>query len=287
MAINWDELKHTNRNVTFFDDHKIVSRYNIDLFNSQHLLPSLVKLSKMWSVPYDAIINFVIQDNITKDLFEYITYPHNNKTCISERYQLVYQKGFYSETYKWQNGFENKIITYYDVYIKESNYIGLKFNKIIKQIIEVYYPYAYVTKITKPYENIDITKEMSISDINDKYKQLTANDILIILSNDDYKNILENEIAYNIYSNGDCIYYPLPSIKIHGHKYDRSLYIPCDAIVKKDWSIVENYFVYSIIKPSANEKLGMDKNNWFQGKQKDAPYFNCSEVREIQKLFKQ
>lgn len=287
MAINWDELKHTNRNVTFFDDDKIVSKYNIDLFNSQHLLPSLVKLSQMWSVPYYAIINFVIQDDITKDLFEYVTYPHNNKSCIGDSYQLVCQKGFYRETYKWQNGFQNKIITYYDVYIRESNYIGLKFNKIIKRIIEVYYPYAYLTKVTKPYKGIDITHKMSINEINKNYGNLhlTANDIFIMLSNDDYENILETEIMYNIYSNGDVIYYPLPSIEIHGHKYDRSLYIPCDAIVKKDWSIIENHFVHSIIKPTANENLGMDKNNWFEGKQKDAPYFKCEEVEMIKRLF--
>ena len=287
MAINWDILKHTDRNVTFFDNDRIVSRYNIDLFNSQHLLPSLVKLSKMWSVPYDAIINFVIQDNITKDLFEYVTYPHNNKSCIGDSYQLVCQKGFYSEEYKWQNGFKNKIINYYDVYIRESNYISLKFNKIIKRIIEVYYSYAYLTKVTKPYKDINITHKMSIDEINKKYGNLhlTANDIFIMLSSDDYENILENEIVYNIYSNGDVIYYPLPSIEIHGHKYDMSLSIPCDAIVKKDWSIIENHFVHSVIKPTANAKLGGDKNNWFEGKQKDAPYFQCEEVEMIKRLF--
>ena len=287
MAIDWDNLKHTDLNVRFFDDYQIVSRYNIDLFNSQHLLPSLVNLSKMWSVPYDAIINFVIQDNITKDLFEYVTRPHNNKNCIGNSYQLVCQKGFYSETYKWQNGFHNKIINYYDVYIKESNYIGLQFNKIIKRIIEVYYPYAYLTKVIKPYKDIDITPKMSINEINKKYGNLhlTANDIFIMLSNDDYKNILVTEIAYNIYSNGDVIYYPLPSIEIHGHKYDRSLSIPCDAIIKKDWSIIENHYVNAVIKPTANAKLGGDKNNWFEGKQKDAPYFQCEEVEMIKRLF--
>lgn len=287
MAINWDDLKHTNRNVTFFDYDKIVSRYNIDLFNSQHLLPSLVKLSKMWSVPYDAIINFVIQDNITKDLFEYVIYPHDNKNCVGDSYKLVYQNGLYREDFVLQNGFYNKIITYYDVYIKENNYISLRFNKIIKRIIEVFYPYAYLTKVTKPYKDIDITPKMSINEINKKYGNLdlTTKDIFKMLSNDDYKNTLKIEIAYNIYSNGDVIYYPLPSIEIHGHKYDRSLYIPCDAIVKKDWSIIENHIVHSIIKPTANAKLGEDKNNWFEGKQKDAPYFQCEEVEMIKSLF--
>ena len=35
------------------------------------------------------------------------------------------------------NPTQNKIITYYDVYIRENNFIGLKFNKIIKRISEL------------------------------------------------------------------------------------------------------------------------------------------------------
>jgi hypothetical protein len=73
---------------------------------------------------------------------------------------------------------------------------------------------------------------------------------------------------------------------IHGHKYDISLYIPREAITNDDWSIVENQKMFGIIKPNANELLGKDKNNWFEGLQKDSPYFNHKEVETIKKRFK-
>ena len=44
--------------------------------------------------------------------------------------------------------------------------------------------------------------------------------------------------------------------------------------------------MFSIIKPNANELLGKDKNNWFEGLQKDSPYFNHKEVANVKKLFK-
>ena len=105
MAINWDKLNHTDRNVTFYDSKDIVPKYNIDLFNAQNILPSIVKLAENWRVPYTEIIKFIIANHLERHLFDYNT----NKGL------LVAERALYSEKEVWRSG--QKIIqkTYYDV----------------------------------------------------------------------------------------------------------------------------------------------------------------------------
>ena len=73
MGINWDKLKHTDANVTFYNSNDIVSKYNIDLFNAQDILPSIVKLAENWRIPYDEIIKFIITNHLERHLFSYNT----------------------------------------------------------------------------------------------------------------------------------------------------------------------------------------------------------------------
>ena len=69
-----------------------------------------------------------------------------------------------------------------------------------------------------------------------------------------------------------------------GREYEISLYIPRNAIVNNDWSLVENQRMFSIIKPNAETIT--DEKIWFEGLQKDSPYFNHKEVETIKKKFK-
>ena len=112
---------------------------------------------------------------------------------------------------------------------------------------------------------------MTIAEIERDYYDcnLTAKDIADLLKCPTFSTEKVNKLAYKIYSDGEDIYYPLPSVMVHGHKYEMSLSIPREAIVKNDWSIVEDKFVFSIIKPNADSQLGKNPANWFQGKQKD------------------
>jgi hypothetical protein len=130
--------------------------------------------------------------------------------------------------------------------------------------------------------------EMTIAEIERDYHKckLTAKDIVELLNSSTYSTEQVKTLAYNIYSDGEDIYYPLPSVMVQGHKYDMSLSIPREAIINNDWSIVEEKYVFSIIKPDADESLGRNPNNWYQGKQKDSPYFNTDEVAKIKSLFK-
>lgn len=278
---NYETMKPTNRNVTFYDSHNIVKRWGINLYEEKELLPTLVKLANDWKINYNAIVEFIKSNQLVCKLFEYSIYN-------SSHTKLVAEKGVYEEKKVWKNG--RQVITqiYHNVYIRESEYISLIVPNIIKFIIETYYPKFAIYKQVKRFnDKIIIKPNMTIDDICREYRgyKLTANDIANLLNNPQYSNEHINKLKYDIYGNGDIIFYPITSLIIHGHKFDISLYIPREAIINNDWSIVENYKLFSIIKPNANELLGRDKNNWFEGKQKDNPYWNCKEVKMLKKIF--
>lgn len=279
---NFETMKPTNRNVTFYDSHNIVKRWGINLYEDKELLPTLVKLADDWKVKYNVIVEFIKKNQLVYKLFQYSIYN-------SSHTKLVAEKGVYEEQKVWKNGRQIITQTYHNVYIEENEYISLIVPKIIEFIIATYYPKFAIYQKVKRFDNkIIIKPNMKIDDICREYRgyNLTANDIVNLLNNPTYATEHVNKLVYNIYGCGsDVIYYPLPSVEVHGHKYNMSLVIPREAIVNNDWSVVENYNLSSIIKPNANELLGRDKNNWFSGKQKDNPYWNCKEMKMLKEIF--
>lgn len=277
-----ENIKNTKTNVTFYDSHNIAKRWNVNLLNEKNLLPSVVKLANDWGVEYANIIAFIDANNLLKNCFMYSLYG-------GEHSRMVVENGVYSEKRKWSYGSYTIQKTYYNVYIKENTYIHLMFPKIIEYIITTYYPkFAIYEDIPRFDKQIKIKPNTSIEDIEREYRdcKLTALDIVKLLDNPNYSVEKVKKLKYHIYGDSDVIHYPLTSMLIHGHKYDISLYIPREAIVKDDWSLVENKRIFSIIKPTANELLGKDKDNWFEGLQKDSPYFNHEDVERVKKCFK-
>ena len=277
-----ENTKNTDNKVTFFDSHNIAKRWNVNLHKEKNLLPSVVKLTKDWNVPYVVIIAFIETNNLLKDCFMYSLWGGENARMVAE-------KGVYTEKREWSYGTYTIQKHYHNVYIKENTYIHLIFPKIIEYIITTYYhKFAIYEEVPRFNKQINIKPNTSIKEIEREYNDcdLTARDIVKLLNNPQYSLGKIEKLKYRIYSDGNIIYYPITSLVIHGHKYDISLYIPREAIVNDDWSIVENQKMFSIIKPNANELLGKDKNNWFEGLQKDSPYFNHKEVAKVKKLFK-
>lgn len=278
-----EKIKNTNRNVTFYDSHKIVERWGINILTAKHLLPSVVKLADDWKVEYSFIISFIKKNNLEKELFRYTLYGGRTSS------KKVAEKAVYEEKVRWCYGRRSVEKVYHDVYVTESEFIHLIFPKIIEYIIINVYPQFAIYKSKSRFENeIKISPEMTIAEIERDYHncKLTAKDIVELLNSSTYSTEQVKTLAYNIYSDGEDIYYPLPSVMVQGHKYDMSLSIPREAIINNDWSIVEEKYVFSIIKPDADESLGRNPNNWYQGKQKDSPYFNTDEVAKIKSLFK-
>jgi hypothetical protein len=276
------KIKNTNGNVTFYDDYNIVERWGIDLLNDKHLLPSVVKLADDWGVEYSTIIAYIKDNNLVQDLFRYTLWGGSPSA------KKVAEKAVYEENVRWHFGQRSVKKIYHDVYVIESSFIHLIFPKIIEYIIINFYPqFAIYSKESRFKKEIKISPKMTIAEIERDYHDcnLTAKDIAELLNCPTFSTEKDNKLAYNIYSDGEDIYYPLPSVMVQGHIYDISLSIPREAIVKNDWGIVEDKFVFSIIKPDADEQLGKNSNNWFQGKQKDSPYFNIEEVAKIKSLF--
>ena len=209
--------------------------------------------------------------------------------CGGEHSRMVAEKGVFSEKRQWSYGTYTIQKNYHNVYIRENTYIHLMFPKIIEYIITTYYPkFAIYEDVPRFDKQIKIKPNTSLTEIKREYTEydLTALDIVKLLNNPNYSTETVKKLKYKIYSDGDTIYYPITSLMIHGHKYDISLYVPREAIINDDWSLVENQKMYGIIKPNANELLGKDKNNWFEGLQKDSPYFSHKEVETIKKRFK-
>lgn len=276
--MNWDKLKCVE-GVKFFDKERIVKRWNIDLYKEKELLPTITKLCEQWKVPYDKVISFIIDNNLTRELFDY---SHIYTTAS----KLVYENGVYEEKLEWKGTSQKYVKHYYNVYIAESRYINLMLPKVVTYIIETFYPKFAVYENIEKYEGINIDKDTFIQDI---YSVCCDNDLrvsdLIEIVNANGKPVYDKKLIYTIYGEGDILYVHLKHFNLHNRDYDWYLSIPRDAIVNDDWDIVKKYCVFSIIKSNADSLLGNNPDNWFWGFQMDSPYWNEDKVKEIRTLF--
>ena len=261
--IDYSNLKPTT-SVTFYDTRNLHKIWNIDFKDKKHLIPSIVDLCELWKVPFDEIIDFAEREGIVSDFLEYSTY----KCSCSE---LVFGKGLYKEV--WDRDCYKKV--YYDVYIKENTYIGLTFKKIIAHIIKTYYPKFYLFD----YEDFPVQEDMPIGKIPSEYQDYTLKKLYGMLN----KRI--EKIRYNIYSTipTNTIFLPVKSVNFGKHQYSISLYIPVKAIIENDFSLIEDCYVHNIIKPDA--VIGGKEGKFFEGKQKDFPYWNEPVIQDFKKLF--
>ena len=254
---------------------KEIEKYEINLYECQDILPTLVNFAKMWNVEFKDIIDIVVSLDLHNNLFMWSPYG-----CGS---RLIHKNGRVWYENKWVGGYLTRVPHYEDMFVREDTYMHLILSKVGEVIISRFYPHF---DIRVNQEICKINKDTYVADIASKINsKMTIGELADLLKNPNPK-IIESQTRYNIYGgNYDTIYLPLRTILVQGHEYKYSLYIPIQAIVNKDWSLIENWRVSSIIKPNANKLLGCDHDNWFSGLQKDAPYFNDELVNEYKKLF--
>lgn len=259
--IDYRNLKHTT-SVTFYDTRNLNKIWSIDFKNNKYTIPSIVKLCDLWKVPFEEIIDFAEREGITSKFLEYSIYK-----CGSSK--LVFEKGLYKEI--WEKNF--KKVVYYDVYVKENTYIGLIFKNIITHIIKTYYPKFYLFD----YEGFPVQENTPVCDIPSDYHDYTLKELYELI------NGQVEKIRYNIYTTTDTISLPVKSVEFNNHQFPISLCIPSQAIVENDFSLIENFHVFSIIKPDA--VVGRTEGNFFEGKQKDFPYWDEPVIQDFKKLF--
>lgn len=255
---------------------KEIERYKLDLYNCQEILPTLVRLADVWGITFKDVIDIVKSLELEYALFQWSNFG-NSAFLIHKNGRVWYEN-------KYVRGVITKIPHYENMYVREDTYISTILAKISEWVLSRFYPHFDIRVDKKICE---ITENTFISDIALKVsKHMTIGDLASLLKTPNAV-LVESKTKYNIYGCGcfDQIYLPIKKINVHGHNHQYSLYIPIQAIVKKDWSLIENCKVHSIIKPNANEKLGADHDNFFSGLQKDAPYFNDESVLEYKKLF--
>lgn len=284
MSIDFSHFKHSDRNETFFFfEEQHIEKYNINIVE---LLPKtrfFKELSDRFSVSYYELYDIVF-NKLHLNVRNFFQFSLNGLI-------LIKKKALYKE--KWEKG--ECVKTFYDVYLSANEYSSLHYDNVATYILEEAYPTIFKNSLFKNHvrkypNNIDIKPYYTIGDVshNHEYDKLTMEDIVKLITNPNEVNALKEESKFSLYSGIDFFFLKLGSIEVQGIKYDYSLYIPYNAIFNKDWSEIEKQFVTNIIKPNANEKLGKDSNNWFNGKQKDAPYWNMyyeQYIKPLKELF--
>jgi hypothetical protein len=218
-----------------------------------------------------------IQDN---SLFEYTTCAFNDYYPIAKDY--IFTSNFVNKCGSWK---EEK--TYYDIYLCHNQYSSLALNVVAEELIKRRFPFLSLppfTKIEKRFK--DNIKELP-STINAKVKDidssilfdnnLTIGDLIKLYTDDSFADSDIEKPLYNVYADGSVY------IEIDESKGGWSVGTTFAELLNKDWKAIEERKVFSICLYDENgEQI---KGKWFNGKQKDAPYFNDPLVKELKKYF--
>ena len=268
-------------------EHNYINKYGLYPEKYKDILRATQSYANEWGVTFEDVIEILNSLNETHNLFRFVEVESGTNYYTSAR--LIAERAGYVTKSEYING----LLTYkkdeYDIYVTENTYAHCALHKCGDHILKKYYSWLYESDVYRPYADLpDGLNEKSSAE------NLYRAGSLCTLSFGDIKNILDNPTTYKEYEVDRCSYrcytedcfIKLCDITVHGTKYEYSLQIPVKAIVNRDWSLVENCKVYSIIKPTANEKLGHDRNNWFDGLQKFSPYWENEKVKEIEKKFK-
>lgn len=200
------------------------------------------------------------------DLFEYSTWG-----------EALYKKNaIYTE--KWVSG--SMVKTYYDIYIIPNQFVSLSLNKVAEYIVFAKFPFlSGYTKCVKRFNDdvkellngISLKTEVNkLDDFVLLENNITIADLYKLCKHKEYKDSYYNKSLVNIYENGH-IFIELPN--------KGSLFLTYNDLVNNDIVSVQNRHVFSI--PYYDEKGNQIPKKWFEGKQEDAPYFDCEMVKDI------
>lgn len=226
----------------------------------------------------DEIISIVDKLGITdKSLFEYQTY----KTPF-----LISSNDIYTVKYEWICGYRKEKKTFYDVYVSANTYVSLALNNIARELMFTRFPYFMeppFVEVKKRFKdnikNLPKNTNTKLKDIEHDIifdNDLSIKDLINLYLDDGYKDSSTTKSLISIYSDGNMFF-----LKVGKREHEHSLYIPTKAFLEKDWEAIENVDVRGVCLYDDNGEL--IKGKWFEGKQKDAPYFKYPLVEEFKK----
>lgn len=208
------------------------------------------------------------------DLFEY-------SACGGGEYSVLFkEKGIYTE--KWVSSYYGGkcVTTYYDIYIVPNQFRSLALDKIAEYVALDKFPFLraytkYVKRfnddVKELFSNISLKTEISkLDDLVLFENNITIADLYKLCKDKEYKDSYYNKSLVKVYENGH-IFIELPN--------KGSLSLMYSDLVNKDVVSILNRNVYSI--PYYDEKGNQIPKKWFEGKQEDAPYFDCEMVKDV------
>lgn len=205
------------------------------------------------------------------DLFEYSAFGGYGV--------LFKEKGIYTE--KWVSSYYGGkyVTTYYDIYIVPNEFRSLALDKIAEYVVLDKFPFLrgytkYVKRFNDEISRLDnITLNTNVSKLDDVAlfeNDITIADLYKLCRNKDYKASYCHKSLVKVYENGN-IFIELPN--------KGSLFLMYNDLVNKDVVSILNRNVFSI--PYYDEKGNQIPKKWFEGKQEDAPYFDCDMVKDV------
>ena len=266
-------------------DHNESSKYYfVDL--DKHGLPRKELLNKFFSefmntfiTNADEVEEIIKLKGITdRHLFEYTTFDTG---------YLVKEDAIYTVKYEYVHGTRKETLTYFNVYVGKNSYADLALNTIAEAIVMRRFP----TLFAAPFVTIERRFKESIHDmpksINAKISDI---DHMVLFDNDlRIKDILDiyrdfscmDEMAYkplvDVYASGDMY------LTLDNKKASYSINFTFNDLFNGAWGSIEEHYMFSICYYDEDGNLIPKK--WFNGKQKDAPYFNYPLVEEFKKAF--
>ena len=260
----------------------------IPLLSMMKKCPYFIRLSNKFNVSMEELEKIVIELKIPHSkMFTFVKRNHGYKNDFSVLVEentdkeIVRKKG-YEYTY------------YYDTFVTEDTYITLCNQEIVEYIFDKKYPKLFrdsifFKEIARFNKSLNINPKSKIDDLPlDIRMNLTCQDLVdIINGNVDFINDKVKKSKVKHYADSECFYVELEPRTICGIKFDNSLVIPYDIFTLRDWKLVEDKFVFSIIKNDAKLVNGKINNNgnFFSGSQSYAPYYETDEVKKIKELF--
>ena len=243
-------------------------------------MPTFISFMERFNCSLDELCEILDMYGIRdSDLFEY--------TITAGNYPVA-RKYIYTVKYV-QNGWhgQKRVETYYDVYLTCNQYVTLSLNTVANELIKRRFPYLAVTPFTKiekrfkdSIKNLPKTLLAKVSNLNTFMlfeNDLTIGDLIKLYTEGNYADIEIEKPLYSVYSEHGDIY-----ITLDENKGGWTLNLSYSILANKDWKAIEDKHVFSICLYDENgEQI---KGKWFEGKQKDAPYFNHPLVKELKKI---
>ena len=262
----------------YWNDVKDVSNYGFDRRELFERL-SFEDAAKTVGMSLDDFEQYVKDNCIAdRDLFEFSVFAHNSV--------LIKERGLYTEGY--DKVAKKMVRSYYDVYITKNTYLSVAVNRHLADWTVRRFPFLGSEMFTKTDykfpESIRKAWPMKFADsignavhgLDIECDSITVEDFVNIHMREDYVNVKVTKPNFSCYATGS-IFIPTGTGEHH------TLYLTYTDLTNKDWKAVEERTVFSI--PNGTDKYG--KPIRFDGKQKDAPYFNSPVVEEVRKQFLQ